>query len=148
MANNVLETLVGAAVLAAAAGFAYVAAGATGTGVSSDSYALSASFRSLSGVGPGTDVRVAGVKVGTISDISLDSITYEAVAQFTVSADLELPEDSDARILADGLLGGNYVSITPGASDFMLVDGDEILNTQGSVSLLDLFVSFAGSSND
>lgn len=148
MASNVAETIVGAVVLVAAGGFLYYAVGVTDSGGDADSYALNASFRSLAGVGPGTDVRVAGVRVGSISNIVLDPVTYQAVAELTVRADVELPEDSDARILAEGLLGGNYVSITPGASDFMLAEGDEILNTQGSVSLLDLFVSFASGGDD
>jgi phospholipid/cholesterol/gamma-HCH transport system substrate-binding protein len=83
-------------------------------------------------------VRIAGVKVGTIRALDLDTETYRAVAQLEIDSDVRLPDDSDASILSEGLLGGSYVSITPGGSDLYLADGDEVMFTQGSVNLLDL----------
>lgn len=142
MASNVTETIIGAVVLVAAGGFIAYAAQTTDLGGGGDTYTLDAAFRSASGIAAGTDVRMSGVKIGTVSHMELDPQTYQAVTTLALSSNILVPEDSDAKISADGLLGGNYVSITPGGSEFMLEAGDEILNTQGSVSLLDLLISF------
>ncbi|WP_111429559.1 outer membrane lipid asymmetry maintenance protein MlaD [Rhodobacteraceae bacterium DSL-40] len=142
MANSAAETAVGAVVLAIAAGFFFYAGQTSGLQVTDDSYALVANFRSVEGISVGTDVRLAGIKVGTVTALDLDRATYRARAVFTVEKGLEIPEDSDVKIASEGLLGGSYVEITPGASDFMVADGDELVNTQGSVSLLNLLMRF------
>ncbi|WP_424934141.1 outer membrane lipid asymmetry maintenance protein MlaD [Amaricoccus macauensis] len=147
MANTAAETVIGAAVLALAGGFLVYAGQTSGFGVEGDSYALNASFRSVEGIAVGTDVRLAGIKVGTVTGLELDPVSYRARASFTVDDELEIPEDSDVKIASEGLLGGNYIEITPGASEFMLADGDEFLNTQGSVSLLNLLMRF-GTGNE
>lgn len=145
MANTAAETVIGAAVLALAGGFLFYVGQTSGFGAESDSYALSASFRSVEGITIGTDVRLAGIKVGTVTALDLDPASYRARAAFTVDDTLEIPEDSDVKIASEGLLGGNYIEITPGASEFMLADGDEFINTQGSVSLLNLLMRFGTS---
>lgn len=142
MASNLAETIIGAVVLVTAGGFLAYAAQTTDMRGGGDTYTLDAAFRSASGIGTGTDVRMSGVKIGTVSSMALDPQTYQAVTTLALRSDVQVPEDSDAKISADGLLGGNYVSLTPGGSEFMLEPGDEILNTQGSVSLLDLLISF------
>lgn len=148
-AGSAAETVIGAIVLTAAIGFGVFAANSADISFSGhDGYDLQAQFRKADGLSVGTEVRIAGVKVGTVSDLRLDPQSYRAVAVFSLREDILIPEDSDARVEADGLLGGAYVSITPGGSDFMLLDGDEILNTQGSVSLLDLIVRFGTSMSD
>jgi phospholipid/cholesterol/gamma-HCH transport system substrate-binding protein len=145
-AGNAAETVIGAVVLAAAIGFGVFAASSADLSFGqSGGYELDAKFRKADGVSVGTEVRIAGVKVGTVSELTLDPSTYRAVATFVLRDDIDIPEDSDARIESDGLLGGAYVAITPGASDFMLENGDEIFNTQGSISLLDLIVRFGTS---
>lgn len=146
MASSVAETVIGAVVLATAVGFVVYAGQTSGVQVGADSYPLTASFRSAEGVTVGTDVRLAGITIGSVTDLELDPASYQAKAVFTVQGDLEIPEDSDIKIASESLLGGSYVEITPGASEFMLKAGDEILNTQGSVSLLDLLVRFGTSS--
>lgn len=139
MANNAAEALIGAAVLAAAGGFLVYAAQTADLGVSGgDRYELRAAFRKAEGLTVGGDVRVAGVKVGAITDLTLDAATYRAVATLSIDQGIKLPEDSDAAIAVEGLLGGAYVAVTPGGSEFMLEPGDEIAYTQGSVNLLDL----------
>ncbi len=139
MASNAAETVIGAAVLAAAAGFFAYAAQTTGfTAGVGENYELKASFRKAEGLVIGGDVRVAGVKVGAISSLKLDTTTYRAIAMLSIDSDVKLPEDSNAVIATEGLLGGAYVSVTPGGSDLMLANGDEILYTQGSINLLDL----------
>lgn len=141
MAGSAAETLIGAVVLVAAGGFLAYAAQRTDLGAA-PGYELEARFRRAEGINVGSDVRVAGVKVGSVTALSLDRATYEAVARLRVGRDLLLPDDSDARIATEGLLGGAYVAITPGASEFMLKPGDRITLTQGSVSLLDLLLKF------
>jgi phospholipid/cholesterol/gamma-HCH transport system substrate-binding protein len=139
MANNAAEAVIGAVVLAAAGGFLAYAARTADLGLSRGaSYELTAAFRKAEGLLVGGDVRVAGVKVGTISALALDPSTYRAVARLAIDNDVKLPEDSDAAIAVEGLLGGAYVAVTPGSSDFMLEAGDEVAYTQGSVNLLDL----------
>jgi phospholipid/cholesterol/gamma-HCH transport system substrate-binding protein len=142
MANSVAETVIGAVVLATAAGFVIYAGQTRGVELSGGSYPLTASFRSAEGVTVGTDVRMAGITIGSVTALALDPATYQAQATFAVQADLAIPEDSDVKITSESLLGGSFVEITPGASEFMLKPGDAILNTQGSVSLLDLLVRF------
>ncbi len=142
MSNSVAETVLGAVVLATAGGFLVYAGQNAGFQMARDSYALSAAFRSADGVLVGTDVRLAGIKVGSVTELELDTETYQARAEFSIRNDIMIPEDSDIKVAQEGLLGGYFLEITPGASDFMLSAGDEILNTQGSVSLLDLFVRF------
>lgn len=139
MANNAAEALIGAAVLAAAAGFLAYAAQTADLGVSTgERYALTASFRKAEGLTVGGDVRVAGVKVGAITGLTLDPASYRAVATLSIDGEIKLPEDSDAAIAAESLLGGSYIALTPGSSEFMLEPGDEIAYTQGSVNMLDL----------
>jgi len=137
MANNTVETLIGAVVIGVAGGFLYYA-GANADFGGGGSYPITAQFYKADGIGTGGDVRVSGVKVGTIESISLDETTYQAKITMAMSTGVQLPSDSSARISSDGLLGGSYVSIEPGGSEYFLEPGEAIEHTQGSVSLLDL----------
>ena len=139
MASNVAETIIGAAVLAAAGGFLiYAAQTADIGGVGGNYYEVKGPFRKADGLGVGADVRVSGVKVGTVTGMVLDQKTYRAVAELSISDEYQIPEDSTVTIATEGLLGGSFVSIDPGASDFFLEDGNEAEFTQGSVSILEL----------
>ncbi|MEL6466932.1 MAG: outer membrane lipid asymmetry maintenance protein MlaD [Pseudomonadota bacterium] len=143
MAENTTEVLVGGVVLAAAIGFAVYGAQVAGFSNSGGStYPLTASFRSLEGVNIGTDVRLAGVKVGTVADVTLNAETYRADTVVALRADTQIPDDSAIVISSEGLLGGNFVEIVPGGSPFYFEAGDEILDTQGSVSLISLLLRF------
>jgi phospholipid/cholesterol/gamma-HCH transport system substrate-binding protein len=137
MANNTVETLIGAVVLAVAGGFLYYASASADFG-GGGSYPLTAQFFKADGIGTGGDVRVSGVKVGTVDSVELDSETFQAKLTIAMRSDVKLPSDSSAKIASDGLLGGSYVSIEPGGSEYMLESGEAIEHTQGSVSLLDL----------
>ncbi len=138
MASNAAETLIGAAVLAAAAGFIVFAGQTADLGTGGDRYELKAAFRKAEGIAVGADVRVSGIKVGSVAGLDLNPQTYQAVARFAIDDAVKLPDNSSASIQSEGLLGGNYVALTPGGSDLMLAPGEEILYTQGSVNLLDL----------
>ena len=142
MASSVAETVIGAVVLAAAAGFLLYAGQTRGVQLGGESYPLSARFRSAEGISVGTDVRLAGINVGSVTGLELDPATFEARTSFTVDGNLRLPADSDVKIASESLLGGNYVEITPGASEVTLAPGDQMVNTQSSVSLLNLLMKF------
>jgi phospholipid/cholesterol/gamma-HCH transport system substrate-binding protein len=146
MAHNKAEVVVGGAVLAAAIAFAVFAAQKTGFGSATGAgYALTASFRSLEGVNVGTDVRLAGVKVGAVADIRLNPETFRADTTLSVQEGIQIPEDSAVVISSEGLLGGNFVEIMPGGSPFNLAAGAEIEDTQGAVSLISLLLKYVGS---
>lgn len=146
MASNLSETLIGAAVVATAVGFLAYAGQVSGFSGGADSYELHARFSSAQGLNIGGEVHLAGVRVGTITKLELDTTTYQAVATFTVRSDVELPDDSEAKVASEGLLGGNFLELTPGGSDIMLENGGEVEYTQGSVSLLNLLMKFASGS--
>lgn len=142
--ENPVETLLGAVVIAVAVGFAIFAGQGRGLPAAAGSYPVLASFSSVSGVAPGTDVRIAGVKVGSVAEISLDPQSYRAEAVMMIRSDIELPEDTIAKIDAEGLLGGTFIALAPGASFDALEPGDEIENTQGAVSLGGLIAQVLG----
>jgi phospholipid/cholesterol/gamma-HCH transport system substrate-binding protein len=142
MSENTTEVVVGGAVLAMALGFLLYAGQATGLSGGGEGYPLRASFRSMEGVSVGTDVRLAGVKVGTVTDVSLNPETYRAETTFSVTNGIEIPDDSAVIISSEGLLGGNFVELLPGGSLFFFSEGDEIENTQGAVSLISLLLKF------
>lgn len=145
MAESTSEVLAGAAVLAAAIGFLVYAGQTTGLSGASATYPLTASFRSVEGVSVGTDVRLAGVKVGTVTNLALNAQTFFADATIAVKDGVLLPDDSTILISSEGLLGGNYVELLPGGSSENFAPGDEIEDTQGAVSLISLLMKFVGS---
>ena len=148
MTHSTPEVLTGGLVLAVAAGFAFYAAQAAGLSRGGDSYPLSASFRSLEGVSVGTDVRLAGVKIGTVTNVALNAETFRADTTFSVDNSIMIPDDSAIVIASEGLLGGNFVEVMPGGSPFNFEAGDEITDTQGAVSLISLLVKFVSGGGD
>ena len=142
MSDSAAEAVIGAVVLAAAAGFAVYAAQSSGIVPGRSTTPLSASFPSVEGIAVGTDVRLAGIKVGTVTALDLDPASFEVKAAFTVRDDLELPEDTEVKVGSEGLLGGSFLELTPGRSGFMLQAGDEITDTQGAESILDLLIRY------
>jgi phospholipid/cholesterol/gamma-HCH transport system substrate-binding protein len=144
MAYERAEILTGAAVLAVAIGFVVYAAQGAGLMRQPDSYPLTASFRSAEGVRVGSDVRLAGVKVGTVTRLELNPKTFFADATILLRKDVLLPVDSTILISSEGLLGGNFVELLPGGALDNLEPGDEIEDTQGAVSLISLLLKFVG----
>lgn len=144
MSENATEVLVGGVVLAAAVGFFIYASQVSGFERDSGSYGLSASFRSADGVSVGTEVRLAGVRIGSVTDLTLNVETYRADVGFSVLNAIDVPDDSSVAISSEGLLGGNFVELIPGGSTFSLVAGDQIYDTQSSVSLVTLLLRYVG----
>lgn len=133
------ETLLGAVVLAVAIGFfSFALTHRSDAGTMANAKTAFALFNRVDGIAAGSDVRLAGVKIGAVSAVSL---TPENVARldFALSPAYQIPGDSVARIATDGLLGGAYVAIEPGPGvDGPLAEGGEIVNTNGAVDLLSL----------
>jgi phospholipid/cholesterol/gamma-HCH transport system substrate-binding protein len=144
MAENTAEVLAGTVVIAVAAAFFLYASHGKGFAPDPDSYPLRASFRSVEGVTVGTDVRLAGVKVGTVTALTLNPKTYFADATVSIRKDVLLPDDSTILISSEGLLGGSFVELQPGGSPDNLEPGGEIEDTQGAVSVISLLMKFAG----
>ncbi len=151
MQSSVIETLTGAAVVAIAAAFLFFAYSSTDAAGASG-YDLTIDFDRVDGLERGADVRLSGIKVGSVTGQELDKETYVARITITVDPSVGLPEDTSAKITSEGLLGGAYVSLTPGGSEEMLVEGDEIQFAQGSVDLIGLVsqavFSAGGSDNE
>jgi phospholipid/cholesterol/gamma-HCH transport system substrate-binding protein len=137
MQNSIVETLIGAAVVAVAVLFLAFAYSSTGSGPVSG-YEVMAKFNRADGVNVGSDVRLSGIKVGTVSKLSLDPKTYNAVVTMALARDVKLPDDSSIRITSEGLLGNQYLSIEPGSSMKYIMAGGEIENTQGAIDLVGL----------
>lgn len=134
------ETIVGALVIAVAAAFLAFAYGVSGKGVGRDHYQIGAVFGRVDGVTVGSEVRIAGVKVGSVAANSLDAKTYEANVELAIDRGVAIPQDSVAKVVSDGILGGAHIAIEPGAAEEMLVEGEKLTITQGSVDLLSLAV--------
>jgi phospholipid/cholesterol/gamma-HCH transport system substrate-binding protein len=141
MSRNILETILGGIVLLVAAGFVIFAFNTTSVSTG-DGYRLTAAFDNATGINIGSDVRLAGLKVGTVTSQAIDPQTFQARLEFSIDERIQLPEDSSARIVPEGLLGSNYVDLEPGGSTINLADGAVIQFTQGAVNLADLLGRF------
>ena len=150
MGNNIVETIIGAVVLAFAAIFLVFAYRTADLGASSDGLNLVAKFDQVDGLQVGSDVRMSGIKVGTVTSQTLDVQSYRAVIGISIDNEIQLPEDSAAKIASESLLGGSYLDLEPGGAEDLLEEGDEITFTQSSVSLMDLIgqAIFSASSDD
>ena len=129
--GTMAETLIGAAVLAAALallGFFYVF-GHSGGGAG---YDVTARMAKVDGLGIGTEVRLAGVKVGAVTSLDLDPATYLVTVHMRIGDAIRIPTDSSLLINSAGVLGASYLSITPGGDDKMIAAGGAIQNTQSA----------------
>ena len=141
MQRNAIEPILGGLVLVAAVAFlvfAYKTAGQRDY----SGYPLVAQFSSIDGLQTGGDVRIGGVKVGQVTNITVDPQTYLAQVSVTIEPEIKIPVDSVASISTEGLLGGKYVGLLPGSSDDMLKPGSRITRTEAAVSLESLIGQF------
>jgi phospholipid/cholesterol/gamma-HCH transport system substrate-binding protein len=145
--RNPTELIAGAVVLAVAAGFLGYAVAHTGRS-SVSGYTLRAKFDRIDGLNLGSDVRLAGVKVGSVSSTAIDPKTYQAVVTFSVQDSVRMPVDSSAEVTSDGMLGGKFLALVPGGDEKMLANGGEVTITQSSVSLEQLLGKFIFSVSD
>ena len=101
-----------------------------------------ASFNDVSGISVGSDIKLAGVTVGKVLELKLDEINYTAEMVLGINRKIKIPNDSEIIITSEGLLGGNYVSISPGGSDIFLKANEKFSFTQSSLSLNNLIQKF------
>lgn len=135
MKQNIIETLVGFIILAIALTFFLFAYKTGGNKAEHDGYILKADFQSVDGVIVGSDVMIAGIKIGEVTELTLDDQSFMAKMKLSINKNIKLPTDSQAIIASSGLLGGKFILITPGADETNFKEGDQIKMTQSSVNL-------------
>jgi phospholipid/cholesterol/gamma-HCH transport system substrate-binding protein len=142
MKQNMVETFLGAAVLIIAVLFFVLATGQTGSGNGANGYTITAQFTDIGSLNAGDDVKISGVKVGTVDSIALEPAFYNAVVTLAISEDVQIPFDTAARISSEGLLGGNFLALDIGGDTEMMSEGDEISITQSAQNLEQLLGQF------
>lgn len=100
-----------------------------------DAYRITARFTSVNGLKPGSFVDMAGVQVGQVESIRLDTASYVALVTLKINRNVPIDEDAIATIKTSGLIGDRYIAISPGGSDHMLKDGDTLVETEPAVDL-------------
>jgi phospholipid/cholesterol/gamma-HCH transport system substrate-binding protein len=138
MRGNVIEIVIGAVVLVVAALFLVFAYQTSQSRPISGGYEVSADFARIDGIHAGSDVRISGIKVGTVVSEALDPRTYLATIRMSIDPAVQLPDDTVAQVTSSGLLGDKYMSLVPGGSDMMIPPGGKIRYTQSSISLENL----------
>jgi phospholipid/cholesterol/gamma-HCH transport system substrate-binding protein len=146
--RNPAEIAAGVVVILIAASFLGYAVANSGRSAGGSFYPLHANFQSIDGLTIGSDVRIAGVKVGSVLASRVDPTTFQADVTLQVADTIKLPKDSAAAVTSDGLLGGKYLALTAGGDDATIPPGGLITITQGSVSLEDLLGKFIFSVTD
>ncbi len=144
------EALIGLLIVVLAVWFVVFAWQRTGGGAAYGGIPITAQFQSASGIKVGTDVRVAGIKVGTVTGLSLDPKTYMANVALALNPGTRVPADSSLAVSSEGLLGGNFLNVLPGGDATPLKAGDTIVDTQGSLdlnSLIGQFINKSGGSS-
>ena len=148
MKQNIIETIIGFAVLIIALLF-LIFAYKTGSSItSSKGYQVTANFQSAEGIAVGSDVMISGIKIGSVKKITLDPNSFYASVYLNINDDVKIPKDSKAQVVTSGLLGGKYISIVPGNDDENLAANEEIRYTQSAInieSLINKIVSSFGS---
>ncbi|MGE5151841.1 MAG: outer membrane lipid asymmetry maintenance protein MlaD [Rhodospirillaceae bacterium] len=141
MNRNVVETIVGALVLLVAGIFVFYAFSKSDR-AGPDGYEITARFGRIDGLKRGSDVTMSGVKIGTVTAIDLDRTTYQAVVHLAVSSSVPIPTDTNAKLVAESLLGGMVVVLDPGGDKTMIKSGGEIAQTQDAISFTELLAKF------
>ncbi|MSP47887.1 MAG: outer membrane lipid asymmetry maintenance protein MlaD [Alphaproteobacteria bacterium] len=145
--RNMIETVMGAVVLVVAAMFLVFAYNLSGLKAVSG-YEVVARFDRVDGITAGTDVRLSGIKIGTVIDQRLDTERYLAVVRMSIDPKVKLPSDTVAEVASEGLLGGRYVALIPGGEQETIKPGGEILFTQSPVDLVQMLGKFMFSGAD
>ena len=136
MRRNAIETVMGAVVLLVAGVFVFFAYDMAQV-KAVEGYEVTALFYKIGGLNEGSDVRISGIKVGTVVDHDLDPESYDARVRMTITREVKLPVDTVASIASEGLLGGKYVRLEPGTDKSFIKDGGTITKTKDFRSLED-----------
>jgi phospholipid/cholesterol/gamma-HCH transport system substrate-binding protein len=149
--ENIGEALVGLFVVAFAAWFVMFAWDKTGGGERAGAIRVSALFPNSTGINVGSEVRVAGIKVGTVTEQQLDPQSFQVKTTLALDPAVKLPADSSAAITSEGFLGATFISLIPGGDPVPLKNGDTIADTQGAMDLMGMvgqFINKSGESTD
>ena len=138
MNRNAIEAVLGLVVLVVSGLFLIGGWQAGSAKVDQEGTQLEASFNNIDGLGKGAEIRLGGVKIGNVYDIQLDPIRYQAKLLLAIDPSVKIPEDSELKLMSDGLLGGKYLQLTAGEALTYLKTGDRIHKTHDAVSLEDL----------
>lgn len=141
MKRSVIETILGAVVIVTACFFLYFSYKMGDVG-QSGGYTVHADFSGIGGLNVGDDVQISGVKIGTVSDVSLNPQTYLARVSMSLESHVKLPTDTAALISSESLLGGRYLALEPGADEELIEDGGRIIYTQAPQNLEQLLGQF------
>jgi phospholipid/cholesterol/gamma-HCH transport system substrate-binding protein len=141
MKRNIFETVIGFIVLICAGAFLYFALKISNTQVIRG-YNLEAKFENVEGILPGSDVKIGGVKVGSVVRQWIDTNTYEVKIIMEINKHIKIPDDSFIKIVSSGLFGAKFIKIEPGASETFLKEGDSVMFTQSIIDLEDLIGRF------
>ncbi|MFV9875227.1 MAG: outer membrane lipid asymmetry maintenance protein MlaD [Rickettsiales endosymbiont of Dermacentor nuttalli] len=148
MKDNFTETLIGALILIIAGTFIFFAYQWGDVKPVNNGYNINARFERIDGITLGSDVSIAGVKVGTVTKQTLDTKSFLAVIEMSINGEVKIPRDSSAQISSIGLIGNKYIDITPGSTKQSLKPGETIKYTQSSVNLETLIGKMIFNSND
>ena len=146
MKRSVVETILGAVVLFVAATFLWFSYN-TADVKKVTGYEVTANFSGIGGLAIGDPVQISGVKVGSITDVTLNQETYLAEVHMSINPEIAIPDDTAALISSESLLGGKYLSLEPGGSEDMIEDGGSIDYTQAPQNLEQLLGQFIFSMN-
>ena len=133
MGRGIVETLMGGVVLSVALFFLFIAFNTT-VPSNSNGYKVNAKFLQVGGIEIGSDVRISGVNVGSITSQYLDTNTYEANLILLINQNIKLPIDTQAKIVGDGILGSKYIDLIPGKESKVIEDCEFISNTRDYIS--------------
>lgn len=147
MKKNFFEATIGAIVLISAVFFITTSLKIK-TLKKVNNYQVIAKFNNSDGIGVGSDVKISGVKIGTVSSQILDQKSYKAKITMNIDSSIQIPIDSSIKIVSEGLLGSKYLLINPGADEEYIKNGNEIEYTQSSVNFEELLGKFIFSSDE
>ena len=147
MGRNLVETLLGAIVLVVAALFLVFAYSSTNIRAV-NGYEVIAKFERVDGLATGSDVKLSGIKVGTVVEQKLEPQTYLAVVKISIDGSVKLPTDTVAQVVSEGLLGSNFIALVPGAEEQMIPPDGEIKFTQAPVNIVQLLGKFIFSAGE
>lgn len=137
MKRNVIESVLGGVVLLVAGlflVFAYLGSDIRPI----QGYEVTAKFNAIDGLTVGSDVRLGGVKVGSVIEQTIDTKDFRAVVKLAILSDVSLPSDTLASVTSAGLLGNKYIKLEPGAAKENIAGGAEIKRTKDVISMEEL----------
>jgi phospholipid/cholesterol/gamma-HCH transport system substrate-binding protein len=139
--HNYFDFLIGTIVLLLAIGFFSYSFKNSKISASSG-YNIIAKFDNADGITIGSDIKIAGIKVGSIIEQNLDEKTSKANLKMNIANNIKIPADSSAKIASEGLLGAKYIAISIGGDEEILKNDQEIYFTQSSVNFEELLGKF------